>query len=207
MVRLPVLVGRYEPDDRGTPDAAPGVTGRRLRSRYSGYVQSIARALALLLLLGCGSTSGLTSDGGRDADGAGTPLSDLASDGGPDAEDADASAGDASCPSLDSFCTGPRCVTDWATAQDPSTWCSGPRGYITVYIATDCGGFNFVYVRGVDYGTVYFYDPQSGQLVGVGGTQGAEVGPFEVSCAAGVVPQQPISVQCGDGGATIACTF
>jgi hypothetical protein len=109
-----------------------------------------------------------------------------------------------SCPSLDAYC-GTHCVRDWATAQQPSTWCTTDAGTAnneSVIIRTDCDGLNFVYLVGTDNGTYYYYDPQSGQLVGVGSAVGSNTGNF---CLAGVAPSPSPSVQCGDGGATPVC--
>jgi hypothetical protein len=71
-----------------------------------------------------------------------------------------------------------------------------------VYIRTDCDGFDFVYLVGTDNGIYYYYDPQSGQLVGVGSAVGTPEGSF---CLAGVAPPRPVGVQCGDGGVTPVC--
>ena len=115
------------------------------------------------------------------------------------------------CQSIDSFCgaQSTACVRDWSLAQQPSTWCSrqtdggaiGPNGE-SVFIQADCDGFNFVYLVGVDNGTYFYYDPRSGQLVGVGGAVGSPGGKF---CIAGVGPAEPPGVLCGDGGATKVC--
>jgi hypothetical protein len=112
-----------------------------------------------------------------------------------------------SCPSIDEYCAGlsQRCVRDWATAQQPSTWCTndgGTTNHESVFIQADCDGFDFVYLVGFDNGIYYYYDPQSGQLVGVGSAIGAPEGNF---CLAGTGPPHPPGVLCGDGGATRVC--
>ena len=110
-----------------------------------------------------------------------------------------------SCQNLDSYC-GTHCVRDWATAQQAATWCvrgdGGTANNESVYIRTGCDGFNFVYLGGTDNGTYYYYDPQSGQLVGVGNAVGTPDGRF---CRAGIGPTQPLWIQCGDSGATPVC--
>jgi hypothetical protein len=121
-----------------------------------------------------------------------------------DAGDAADKAASYSCPSLDSYC-GTHCVSDWATAQHAATWCVGDGGTAnneSVYIRTGCAGFNVVYLVGTDNGTYYYYDAQSGVLVGIGNTVGRPDGSF---CRAGTTPLQPPGVQCGDGGATPVC--
>jgi hypothetical protein len=121
-----------------------------------------------------------------------------------DASDATGETATTSCPSLDSYC-GTHCVRDWATAQQAATWCVGDGGTAnneSVYIRTGCDGLNFVYLGGTDNGTYYYYDPQSGQLLGVGNAVGRPDGSF---CRAGTVPPQPAGVQCGDGGAMPVC--
>jgi hypothetical protein len=108
-----------------------------------------------------------------------------------------------SCPSLDSYCSqqSVTCVRDWATAQRPSTWC--PDGGFTasprISIFTGCGGFNMVWVTGVDTGALYLYDAASGQLVGVGSVSSG-------ACFAGDVPATARSNSCDDGGTPAGCS-
>ena len=59
------------------------------------------------------------------------------------------------------------CITDWASAQQPSTWCAallGEGAFIT--LTSHCGGYNILRVALVDIVATYYYDPQSGALVG-----------------------------------------
>jgi hypothetical protein len=61
---------------------------------------------------------------------------------------------------------GATCIEDWANAQQLATWCEPPNiSYI--HIVSQCDGFNVVSVFVVDTTAIYYYDAQSGALVGV----------------------------------------
>jgi hypothetical protein len=115
----------------------------------------------------CSSTSSSSgaADAARAADAAG-------------AEDA-ASATDAavSCQPVATVCSGDagaigggtftyHCVTTWSAAQQRATWCSNPGA--SIYPLPDCGGFDIVEDINVDVSYAYYYDRQTGTLVGIG---------------------------------------
>jgi hypothetical protein len=72
---------------------------------------------------------------------------------------------------------GEGCDMDWATAQDPATWCTSGKsgnetyetGALSVAIASHCDGLDIVELGYPDAVVSYFYDPQTGVLVGMSG--------------------------------------
>jgi hypothetical protein len=104
------------------------------------------------------------------------------------------------CPSLDNFCVadgGPPdwalCNRDWASAQARASWCTaGTPRLVEVY--QGCHGFNLVVVGRRDTSVVYWYDSQSGQLIGID-----LVSPVSSSmCIAGAPPSATFG-DCSDG--------
>jgi hypothetical protein len=57
------------------------------------------------------------------------------------------------------------CIEDWASAQLPATWCARLPTISTVSVS-NCDGFDIVGIGVVDTSSAYYYDPQSGALVG-----------------------------------------
>jgi hypothetical protein len=116
----------------------------------------------------------------------------------------------ASCPSIDEYCQNgnPDCVRDWATASQPSRWCirggqsgidgSAGTGNADVYILPGCDGFNVVWLRLVDSGTIYLYDIGTGQLTGI-------VAAGSDSCLAGTLPASPVLFTCADASVAPVC--
>jgi hypothetical protein len=56
-------------------------------------------------------------------------------------------AGLGSCPGIDQACARDggalyHCVLDWASAQRPSTWCTKPNEFVSIY--PDCDGYDIV---------------------------------------------------------------
>jgi hypothetical protein len=92
------------------------------------------------------------------------------------------------------------CGTTWSTAQQPSTWC--PKvPYARVYTAPDCDGFDIVVIGGTDSSSFYYYDRQTGALVGIEGR-----GNNGTTCVAGQAPDVPLT-DCYDAGgvAIVSC--
>jgi hypothetical protein len=190
-----------------------------MKERHPGRVVGVF----LFALAACSGNSSLNPDGAaggggigggggfagavRDAGSAGVGGSSAEGGSAGVVADADDTSGDTatySCPSIDSYC-GSDCVRDWATAREASTWCVGDGGTASnesVYIFAGCDGFNYVYLAGIDNGTYYYYDMQSGQLVGVGNAIRRPDGSY---CRAGTVPSQTPGAQCRDGGTTPVC--
>ena len=117
---------------------------------------------------------------------------------------ADRSADAASCPSVAQICADAGsadvgCGTTWSTAEQPSTW--GPKDpYVRVFRATHCDGFNIVVLGSADTSSFYYYDLQSGALVGIEGR-----GPGGAACLAGVSPDVPLT-DCYEAGAVVTVT-
>jgi hypothetical protein len=173
---------------------------------------SVAIAGLSLCLVHCSSSSAGGSGGGgldasdaTDASEAASPPAD-ASRG--DAAGDDSSAGDASmdgsadggaCPSVAQQCADAAtadiaCGTTWSNAQLPSTWC--PKvPYVRVYTAPHCDGFDIVVLGATDTSSFYYYDLQTGALVGIEGH-----GNNGTLCVAGQAPGVPLT-DCFDGGA------
>jgi hypothetical protein len=130
---------------------------------------------------------------------------------------ADASSQDpgdaASCPSIQSACAATptffnnngNCPPTWTEAQKLATWCP----WSALRIIQGCNGYNIVSLGGVDTSTNFFYDPQSGQLVGISET--GEVNSSRFLCIGGQPPATSLECadaavfsglnpSCGDGG-------
>jgi hypothetical protein len=105
----------------------------------------------------------------------------------------------ARCPSVAEACAegGNVCVPNWSLAQSPEAWCS-PFPDSRVYIASHCDGVDLVVVGQGDISNFYYYDLQSGDLVGVN-CNGAGNNVFLTDCGdAALTPSL-----CGsDGGVT-----
>jgi hypothetical protein len=103
----------------------------------------------------------------------------------------------ATCPSVAQRCadtttSDPGCGTTWSTAQQPSTWCPEASYW---EVAPQCEGFDIVRLGGVDSSTYYYYDLQTGDLVGIE-RHGLGPGP---SCVAGHAPGVEL-IDCIDAG-------
>lgn len=123
-----------------------------------------------------------------------------------DASDAstDGYADAAPCPSVAQACGDAAnadvgCATTWSTAERPSTWCAKVP-YVRVFRATDCDGFNIVVLGSADTSSFYYYDLQSGALVGIEGR-----GLGGAMCVAGVSPAVPLT-DCYEAGAVVTVT-
>ena len=95
---------------------------------------------------------------------------------------------------------GPGCATTWSTAQQPSTWC--PKvPYARVFTAPHCDGFDIVVLGATDTSSFYYYDLQTGALVGIEGH-----GNNGTLCIAGQAPDVPLT-DCYDAGGvvTVSC--
>jgi hypothetical protein len=138
--------------------------------------------------------AGEAGDAGADVvvDGGGDVTTDAPVDGAGDAP-TDALA----CQPVDRACadggaSGMHCVQSWSAARNPGVWCARfPYG--RVFIATACDGFDIVVLGGVDTSMAFYYDPASGQLVGIEAS-----GLGGVRCVAGESPDVPLT-DCGDG--------
>ena len=117
---------------------------------------------------------------------------------------ADGYADAARCPSVAQACADAAiadigCATTWSTAEQPSTWC--PKvPYVTVFRATHCDGFDIVALGSADTSSFYYYDLQSGALVGIEGH-----GLGGTTCVAGVQPDVPLT-DCYEAGAVVTVT-
>ena len=135
------------------------------------------------------------------ADGGGEGGSDASADGGGEGGSdvhGDANADAAACPTIAEACAdggtiASQCVPAWTTAEQPSTWCP-MFPYVRVIRATDCHGFDIVVLGATDTSSFYYYDPQSGALVGIEGH-----GILGTRCIAGQSPDVPLT-ECFDGG-------
>jgi hypothetical protein len=157
------------------------------------------------------SSSGVSSGGGPDASEDASPPADAATG---DAAGRDSSASDspgdgsadvATCPSVAQECADAAtadlgCGTTWATARQPSTWC--PKvPYARVLTAANCDGFDIVVLGSVDTSDFYYYDLQTGALVGI-----EAHGNLGTRCVAGQAPDVPLT-DCYDAGGvvTVSC--
>ncbi len=118
---------------------------------------------------------------------------------------AETSADAATCPSVARECADAAsadlgCATTWSTAQQPSTWC--PKvPYARVFTAPHCDGFDIVVLGATDTSSFYYYDLQTGALVGIEGH-----GNNGTLCIAGQAPNVPLT-DCYDAGGvvTVSC--
>jgi hypothetical protein len=148
------------------------------------------------------SITGLDAGSPSDAN----PGIDLAHDAGsrPSDASADGYADAALCPSVAQACGDAAnadvgCATTWSTAEQPSTWC--PKDpYVRVFRATHCDGFNIVVLGSADTSSFYYYDLQSGALVGI---EGHSLG--GTRCVAGLSPDVPLT-DCYEAGAVVTVT-
>ena len=165
----------------------------------------VAIATLSLGLVHCSSSSSGGPDGGApDVSEAASPLPDAsmadAMGDGPPAADAsgDGAADGAACPSVAQQCSDAAtadlaCGTTWSSAQQPSTWC--PKvPYARVYTAPHCDGFDIVVLGATDTSSFYYYDLQTGALVGIEGH-----GNNGTLCVAGQASDVPLT-DCYDGG-------
>jgi len=169
-------------------------------------------ALALGLVHCSSSGAGGSPDGGSDAPEDASPPADATpGDAGPaDAPGRDSPAGDASgdgpedaatCTPVARECADAAtadlgCATTWSTAQRPSTWC--PKvPYARVITAPRCDGFDIVVLGATDSSSFYYYDLQTGALVGIEGH-----GNFGPLCIAGQSPDVPLT-DCYDAGGVV----
>jgi hypothetical protein len=133
---------------------------------------------------------GATADGNTvDGNDSSAPATDAADDGSADA---------ATCRSIAQECADAAtadlgCGTTWSAAQQPSTWCSRVPN-ARVYTAPQCDGFDIVVLGGNDASSFYYYDPQTGALVGI--EKRGNNGP---TCVAGLAPDVPLT-DCYDAG-------
>lgn len=133
-------------------------------------------------------------EGGRDA------APDVAADVAADAA-TDVSSDAAACAPVSQACAdggaagaaGDACIMSWASAQHPATWCAKFPNYHIV-IAGPCDGFDIAVVGSVDTSTFYYYDPQSGALVGI---EGRSI--LGNRCVAGQAPGVPLT-DCYEAG-------
>lgn len=109
-------------------------------------------------------------------------------------------AGLGSCPGIDQACARDggalyHCVLDWASAQRPSTWCTKPNEFVSIY--PDCDGYDIVEESPIssDLATDYYYDQTTGALVGVE-LYSDNVG--SASCLAGSIQPVPLT-DCSHG--------
>jgi hypothetical protein len=140
-------------------------------------MRALTISLAMCLASACGgrrlstpADGGGLADGGRPADGGGHE------DGG--VRDAIAEA--SSCPTVDTYCAtgGAVCVRDWATAKEPSMWCTPATdsaspmpinsSELSVFMFPNCNGSDVLVLNGKDVTTTYFYDETTGALSGIG---------------------------------------
>jgi len=172
---------------------------------------SVAVVGLSLCIVHCSSSSsgGGSTDGGPDASGdAGPPADGPTGDAPGEDSSSDSSSADApgvgpvdaaTCTPVAQYCadagtTEPGCATTWSTAQHPSTWCPRVPYAMRVYIAPHCDGFDIVVVGASDSSSFYYYDQQTGALVGIEGH-----GNFGPLCIAGVSPGVPLT-DCYDAG-------
>jgi hypothetical protein len=173
---------------------------------------SVAVAGLSLCLVHCSNSSpGGAGGGGPDASEDASPLADAATS---EADAKDSSASDASgdgsmdaatCPSVarecaDAAAADPGCGMTWSTAQQPSTWC--PKfPYARVLTASHCDGFDIVVLGATDTSSFYYFDLQTGALVGIEGH-----GNGGARCVAGQAPDVPLTDCYDDGGVvTVTC--
>lgn len=120
-----------------------------------------------------------------------------ATEAGPDAS-IEATPEAAPCASIDQYCATSLCVMNWSVAQSALAWCSRTGDLGGGDIVTHCSGFNVVFIGvGADSSLAFFYDPGSGNLVGVSSFEANPV------CAAGQPPAT--SPDCTD--AAVLSTF
>jgi hypothetical protein len=160
----------------------------------SRTLRSVAAALgAPVVLLACAS-SGSTAQG---------------VEAGNDSPTDEASTGDtgsdAECMPISQACadgalpaSGYECGT-WSSAKQPATWCATNRPS-QLAISTDCDGFDIVTLSGLDTSTFYYYDTQSGDLVGIEFRGSPYPGP---RCIAGEAPGVPLT-DCMDAGSLMS---
>ena len=89
---------------------------------------------------------------------------------------------------------GAVCIENWASAQQPATWCAMLPSFSLIGIVSHCDGFNLAVVNIVDTVASYYYDSQNGALVGV--SSGSKDGH---SCF-GQAPEVNYVVDCPDAG-------
>ncbi len=157
-----------------------------------------AVVLAMTLVAGCG---GITSNA-RSSEDSG------ASDAGVDQAVASDAAGDvaqgASCKAtIDDYCAASSCIRNWSQAQDPGAWCAlfKPNGYgVSFWAPCSTVPYDVVaFGQGADCGYVFYYAPDTGDLVQVNG------GCNQEQCLAGPTPT-PINctqLSCSAGGSPV----
>ena len=150
-----------------------------LSSSYvnAGFMQATVSqgGYAIVGEVGSGACSGIPADASAYSSDATT---DASADASTSDTGGDASAEAESCPSIQEACAdagargslsfigGFSCVAEWSIATQPSTWCS-KFPYAELAYATDCEGFDIAVVGATDTSVFYYYDPQSGALVGI----------------------------------------
>jgi len=92
------------------------------------------------------------------------------------------------------------CVTDWASAHRPATWCATLPSVSTVGVS-HCDGFDIVGIGVVDTSSAYYYDPQSGALVGM------RFDSKDGHSCFGQTPEESVLLDCADesGSPSVSC--
>lgn len=169
---------------------------------------SAAVVVISLCLAHCSSSNaGGTGDGGPQPSEDANPPADGATGNDSSTPDTtgDGAVDAATCTAVAQKCADtampdPGCGTTWSTAQRPSTWCP-TFPYARVVTAPHCDGFDIVVLGATDTSSFYYYDLQTGVLVGIEGH-----GNNGTMCVAGQAPDVPLT-DCDDAGGvtTVYC--